>query len=98
RLKIADVVRHEARARRKDRQIASALAHFRELIDFDALAQFVVADLELGDARRERRVLEAGDLPVAPVFERLWRGRVMAVTIDDHAVFPFRCRTGPRAL
>jgi hypothetical protein len=48
-LKIANVMRHKTRARRKNRQVRASRAHFRELIAFDRLAQLVVADLELGD-------------------------------------------------
>jgi hypothetical protein len=57
------------------------------LIRFDRLAQGVVADLQIGHLRHLRRILDSGDLLVAPLFERLWRSRVVAVTVDDHREF-----------
>ncbi len=57
-----------------------------QLVGLDGLAQLVVADLELGDLGRLRRVLDAGDLPVAPFLQRLRRGRVVTVDVDDHGV------------
>ncbi|CCD95517.1 hypothetical protein BRAO375_4360016 [Bradyrhizobium sp. ORS 375] len=83
-LEVADVVGHEARARREHREVAAALLHLLELVALDALAQLVVADLELGGLRHDRRILDARDLPVAPLFQRLWSRRVMAVHVDDH--------------
>ena len=66
-------------------QVAAALAHQFELIGLDRLAQFVVADLSVPPALGLRPgSLIAGDLPVAPVLQRLRRGRVMAVAVDDH--------------
>jgi hypothetical protein len=83
-LKVADVVGHEARARRKQRQVAAALAHQLELIGLDRLAQLVVADLEVRGWGLLGRILDAGDLLVAPVFQRLGRGGEVAVAVDDH--------------
>ncbi len=82
---IADVMGHEAGAGAEDRQIAAALLHQAQLIRLDQLAKFVVADLEVRDIRRLRRVLDAGDLPVAPCLQRLRSGRIMPVAVDDHA-------------
>ena len=45
-------------------------------------------------AGRQGGVLESFDLAVAPVFERLGRGRVMAVAIDDHATSRSRTAEG----
>src|SRR5690606_19983710 len=84
----ADVMRHEARARREDRQVAAALVHLRELVSLDRLAQLVVADAQLRSLRRDAAVVQRGDLAVAPVFEGLRRGRVVAVTVDDHSFVP----------
>ncbi len=94
---VADVVRHEARARREDRDVGPALALHLELRVLEALADLVVADDELGALRRLRRVVERGDLPLAPRLELRGCGRVVAVAVDDHrssslARFVFACR------
>ena len=52
------------------------------------LAQFVVADLQLADLGLGRGILDAGDLPVAPVLERFRRRGVVAVHVDDQLVLP----------
>ncbi len=77
------MVRHEAGARAEDGEIAAALLHLLELVADDALAQLVVADLELADLRHRRGILDARDLPVAPILKRLRRRRVVAVHVDD---------------
>ena len=48
---VADVMGHEAGARAEDGQIAAPLPHQPELVALDRLAQFVVADLQLGGPR-----------------------------------------------
>jgi hypothetical protein len=47
-LEVADVVGHEAGARAEDGEVAAALAHLGQLVQLDGLAQFVVADLQVG--------------------------------------------------
>jgi hypothetical protein len=50
-VEVADVVRHEAGARLKMRDVAAALLHQAQLVGLDGLAQLVVADLQLGRLR-----------------------------------------------
>jgi hypothetical protein len=83
-LEIPEVMRHEARARAEDGEVEAALTHESKLVAFDRLAQLVVADLQLGWFRHLRRVAKRGDLAIAPRLERLGRGRVVAVDVDDH--------------
>ena len=83
-IEVANVVRHEAGARGKQRQVAAALLHQAQLVRDDGLAQLVVADFQVGDARHGGRVLDAGNLRVAPGFQRFGRRGVVAVAIDDH--------------
>nr|GFD59297.1 hypothetical protein [Tanacetum cinerariifolium] len=45
-LEIADVMGHEAGARREDGQVGAAFLHQAQLVAFDRFAQFVVADLQ----------------------------------------------------
>ena len=85
---IADVMGHEAGAGAEDRQIAAALPHQAQLIRFDQLAKFVVADREVRDLGRLGGVLDTGDLPVAPRLQGLGGGRIMPVAIDDHGAWP----------
>jgi hypothetical protein len=86
-VEVADVVRHEAGARRKQREVAAALLHQAQLVGLDGFAQFVVTDLQVGGSGHQGRVLNAGDLLVAPGFQRLGRGGVVAVAIDDQRGF-----------
>ncbi|MPN05686.1 hypothetical protein SDC9_152937 [bioreactor metagenome] len=87
------MVGHEAGARTEDGEVGAAFLHQLELVLFDGLAQVVVADLQFAELGCQRRVLEAGDLAVAPFFQRFRCRRVVAVDVDDHAVFLFvRCR------
>src|SRR3954468_1802684 len=96
---------HEAGARAEDREVEPPLPHEPELVRLDRLAQLVVADLEIGSPRLHRRVADAGDLPVAPVLQRLRGRRVMAMAVDDHGWKPLvgsvlvntACRLGPEA-
>src|SRR5437016_13782940 len=83
-------MRHEARAWAEDGEIKATLAHEAQLVVLDRFAQLVVADAQLGRMRHFRGIRDAGDLPVAPRLERLGRGRVMAVDVDDHRVTPVR--------
>ena len=84
RLESADMVRHEARAGREDREVGPALAHELQLILLDALAQLIVADAQFRNLWGLRWIGEPCDLAVAPVLQRLGCGRVVAVAIDDH--------------
>ena len=87
------MVRHEAGAGAENRQIAAALAHEFELVQLNRLAQLVVADDQFGHFGHAGGVFDAGDLAVAPVFQRLGGGGVVAVAVDDegfllaHGVF-----------
>src|SRR5882762_7177128 len=83
-------MRHEAGARTEDREVEAALAHEPQLIALDRFAQLVVADAQLGWLRHLRGIRDAGDLAVAPRFQRLRRGGVVAVDVDDHRVTPAR--------
>ena len=64
----------------------AAFAQQAELVLLQRLADLVVADLQVSDLGRGRRVLDAGDLLVAPVLQRLGRGGVMPVYIDDEGL------------
>jgi len=44
-LEVADVVRHERRTRREDRQVGTAFLHQAQLVDADGFDQLVVADV-----------------------------------------------------
>ena len=55
-----------------------------QLVALDRLADLVVGDLQIRDPGRRRRIRDAGDLLVAPRLQRLGRGRVVAVDVDDH--------------
>src|SRR5579863_2155156 len=85
-LEVADVMGHEACARAEDGQIAAALLHLPELVVDDGLAQLVVADLQLARLGSGGGILDARDLPVAPILEGLGRCGVVAVHIDDHVI------------
>jgi hypothetical protein len=87
---VADVMGHEACARAEDGQIAAPLPHQPELVVLYGVAQLVVADLQLGGPRPHRRVVDASDLAVTPVLQRLRCRCVMAVTVDDHWNSPCR--------
>src|SRR3569623_1393572 len=51
----------------------------------DGLAERVVRDLQVGDARRGRGSRDARDLLVAPNLQRPGRRGVVAMDVDDHA-------------
>ncbi len=84
---VADVVRHEARPRREERDVGAALALHPELRALEALPDLVVADDERGAGGRLARVADRGDLLLAPGLERRRRRRVVSVTVDDHRSF-----------
>ena len=74
---------HEARARREDRQIAPRSRMHLQLVRLDisrSSSSLIFSSAAFGASA----VLDAGDLPVAPVLQRLGRGRVMPVAVDDH--------------
>jgi hypothetical protein len=85
---VANVVGHEAGTRREDGEVGAALPHLPKLVLLDGLAQLVVADLQFRCLGHQRRILDAGDLAVAPLFQRLGRGGVVAVDVDDHELTP----------
>src|SRR5262245_4399941 len=85
--KITDVMAHAGCARRKDREIGTALALEFELSTRDALADLVIQHLEAGARRQRRLVLDRLGLVLAKTVQVLGFGRVVAVTIDDHDVF-----------
>src|SRR6516225_10308747 len=84
---VAEVVAHAGGARREDRQVGAALALHLELAIGDRRT-----DLVVGDARARRRRLARLvrlDLLTAPALVLTGGGRVVAVTIDDHAPLRF---------
>jgi hypothetical protein len=87
-VEVANVVGHEAGAGAEDGQVRPTLAHQAQLVLFDAFAQLVVADLQVGHFGHDRGVFDAGNLLVAPVFKRLGGGGVVAVAVDDHGRCP----------
>ena len=78
-------MRHEARARAEDGQIAAALLHLLAAgcrrCDSRSSSSLIFNSLALGAARR---ILDAGDLPVAPILKGFGRRGVVAVHVDDH--------------
>src|SRR5262249_60801956 len=83
---VADVVAHAHRTRREDGHVGAALPLLLELRALEALADLVVGDAELALRGDVLRILERGDLALAPFFELLGSGGVVSVAIDDHAV------------
>ena len=82
-LEIALVVGHRGGARREDRHVGAALAEQLELVLLDR-----VLDLGIGDdrVRRSRPTCEERvELAHAPLVVGRRRGRVVTVTVDDHA-------------
>src|SRR5262249_48845879 len=85
RRRVAEMVAHPARTRAEDRDVRAALALQLQLRALDALAQLVVADLDLAlDGLSLRVLFEVRLLLVAIVPERFRRGGVVAVAVDDH--------------
>src|ERR1700678_4188158 len=84
---------HPGGARGEDREIGTTLFLQLELISLDAAADLVIGN-PTRCGLRQARVLEARDLGLAKPLLRGRRGRVVAVTVDDHAVstisFPFQ--------
>src|SRR6185437_2107101 len=90
---VPDVMAHRRGARGKEREIAAALSLQLELIGLDGLADLVVGN----PCRRRRRqggILEARGLGLAKPLMRRGRGRIVAVTVDDHAVYRFQAVSG----
>src|SRR4029453_4465800 len=81
-------MRHEAGARAEQGEVAAALLHLLELVVGDGVAQLIVADLEIAGLWHQRAILDARDLPVAPILQRLGCGGVVAMDVDDHCVSP----------
>ena len=85
-VEVANVVGHEAGAGAEDGDVRPALFHLGQLVGLNRLAQFVVADFQLGHFGHGRRVFDACNLLVAPVFQRLGGGGVVAVHVNDQGV------------
>ena len=78
-VEVADVMRHEAGARAEEREVAAALLHQLQLVvsmDSRSSSSLIFRSLTLASGGR---ILDAGDLPVAPVLQRLRRRGVVAV-------------------
>ncbi|AJZ87432.1 hypothetical protein AS97_35825 [Streptomyces sp. AgN23] len=86
-VEIADVVGHEGRPGREDRQVDAAFVHQPELVRLDAVAQLVVTDAEIGAGGGAGGVGESADLLGAPCLQRRWRGGVVAMAVDGHSRF-----------
>ena len=82
------LVRHPGGARREDGEVGAALALEPKLRAFEAFAYLVVGDAEVGRQRLVAGIVEPGDLRCPIVLERLRRGRVVPVAIDDHGESP----------
>ena len=76
-------MRHEACARTEQGQIRSALFHQTQLIGLNGLAQFVVADFEVGHFRTKLRCIEIGNLRHSPGFQSFRGCGEVAMTIND---------------
>ena len=76
-------MRHEAGAWAENRQIAASLAHELELVQLDGFAQLVIADDQFRHLGHAGGVFDTSDLAIAPVFQRLRGGSVVAVAVDD---------------
>src|SRR5439155_21650014 len=81
---VADVMAHTHCTRREDRNVGAAVSLQLQLRALEARADRVVADSEAPLDGSMLRILEPGDLPLAPFLELLGSGRVVAVAIDDH--------------
>jgi hypothetical protein len=91
-LEVADVVGHEAGARLKMvRSLPRSFIRRSWLVSMDSRSSssLIFRSATLGIAGR---VLDAGDLAVAPGFQRLGRGGVVAVDVDDHGLPPSLAR------
>src|SRR6516165_1645223 len=80
-------MRHKARTRAEDRELAPSLSHQPQLVCFNRFAQFVVADFQVGQFWFFREIPDALDLTIAPVLQRFRSRRIMAMTVDDHRNF-----------
>ena len=86
-IEVANVVGHEAGAGREQRDVAAAFLHQTQLVGLNALAQFVVADLQVGHFGHRGWVFDAGNLRIAPSLQRFGGCGVVAVAVDDEWVF-----------
>ena len=86
-VEVTNVVGHEAGAGAEDGQVRAALFHLGQLVGLNGLAQFVVADFQLGHFGHGRGVFDARNLAIAPVFQRLGGGGVVTVYINDQGLF-----------
>src|SRR5215475_4341650 len=94
-LRRADVVRHAGGARREDGDVGAALALELELGLFQAVADLVVADSEVGRRGAARCIGEAGELAIPEQLQLARRRRVMAVAVDDHVLEPLLAEEAP---
>ena len=62
------MVRHKTGTWAKDGDVRTTLFHFGELVGLYGFAQFVVADFEVAGFGHHRRVFDACDLAVTPIF------------------------------
>jgi hypothetical protein len=83
---IADVVRHCRSPRGEDGQVRAPLTLQLELRLLEALADLLVADIELADIGRPRRIFKGCDLRFAKCLQLARSCRVVAVAVDDHAL------------
>src|ERR1700678_872399 len=77
---------HGGRPRREDGEIASARALKLELVGLDGLADLIVRNRRRCSGRGGR-LLEACELGIAEALMGRRRRGVVAVTVDDHAIF-----------
>jgi hypothetical protein len=81
---VAHVMRHGGGTRRENRQVRTARPLQLQLRIFQTVANLVVADRRLRGGGQIDLLLQARDLRVAECLQRLRRGRVVAMAIDDH--------------
>ena len=86
-MEVTDVMRHETGTRRKQRDVAATLSHQAQLVARYRFTQFVVADLQVRRPGHHGRVLDAGNLRLTPVLQRLGCGGVVTVTVNDEWLF-----------
>jgi hypothetical protein len=81
--RVADVVCHRRRARRKDRDVSATIALEFQL-RLDALPKLIVGDRERTCGNGDGGVLQRGDLRVAKSLKLFRRGGVVPVAVDNH--------------
>src|SRR6185437_8041129 len=84
-LLVTNVMSHCRGAGGEERDVAAALSLELQLVGLDGLANLVIRDLSRLRGR-QARVLEACGLGFAKFLVRGRCRRVVAVTVDDHAV------------